>query len=160
MVALQEVESRPTTRARTGNQTMPSCVHCSQGNRDFASNVGITYETPEQFFLAQLPEPFSRNFEPNLYLQPTRLWLQGDHTSTQPAPDQSELEESLVAFEKKNELDVVLFCGSPAAGKSTFYCNWLKPLGYERVNQDTLKTVCRHRSSPARSPDELHFRSR
>lgn len=144
MVALQEAESRLTTRARTGNQTMPSCVHCSQGSRDFASNVGITFETPEEYFLAELPEPFSRNFEPNLHLQSTGLRLQGDRTSRQPAPDQPELEESSVAFEKENELDVVLFCGSPAAGKSTFYWNWLKPLGYERVNQDTLKTVCRH----------------
>ena len=31
-------------------------------------------------------------------------------------------------------------CGSPASGKSTFYWTKLKPLGYERVNQDTLKT--------------------
>jgi AAA domain len=34
-----------------------------------------------------------------------------------------------------------MFCGRPGAGKSTFYWNYCKPLGYERVNQDTLKTV-------------------
>jgi bifunctional polynucleotide phosphatase/kinase len=144
VVALQEVESRLTTRARTGDEYMPSCVHCSQGSRDFASNVGITFKTPEEYFLAELPEPFSRNFEPNLHLQPTELGLQGDRTLGRPAPDPLELEDGSVAFKKKNELDIVLFCGSPAAGKSTFYWNWLKPLGYERVNQDTLKTVCRH----------------
>lgn len=43
--------------------------------------------------------------------------------------------------EKKNPVDVVLFCGSPGAGKSSFFWRHLKPLGYERVNQDTLKTV-------------------
>jgi len=43
---------------------------------------------------------------------------------------------------KLNELDVVIFCGSPGAGKSTFYWTFLRPLGYERVNQDILRTVC------------------
>lgn len=46
-----------------------------------------------------------------------------------------------VTFSKQNELDLVMLCGSPGAGKSTFYFNHLKPLGYERVNQDILKTV-------------------
>ena len=41
-----------------------------------------------------------------------------------------------------NDLDIIVFCGSPAAGKSTFYWMCLRPLGYERVNQDILKTVC------------------
>ncbi|KAI4132017.1 MAG: hypothetical protein LQ347_002725 [Umbilicaria vellea] len=46
-----------------------------------------------------------------------------------------------IVFDKKNKLDLVVLCGSPGAGKSTFYWNHLKPLGYERVNQDILKTV-------------------
>jgi bifunctional polynucleotide phosphatase/kinase len=45
-------------------------------------------------------------------------------------------------FDKKNNLDIVLFCGSPAAGKSTFYWQQLEPLGYARINQDLLKSVC------------------
>lgn len=36
--------------------------------------------------------------------------------------------------------ELVLLCGSPGSGKSTFYWTHLKPLGYERVNQDILKT--------------------
>ena len=36
---------------------------------------------------------------------------------------------------------MVILCGSPGAGKSTFYRRNLAPLGYSRVNQDTLKTV-------------------
>ena len=47
-----------------------------------------------------------------------------------------------VMVEKRHPLDIVLFCGSPGAGKSTFYWKHLKHLGYERVNQDILKTVC------------------
>lgn len=45
-------------------------------------------------------------------------------------------------YTKKNNLDIVLFCGSPGAGKSTFYWKQVEPLGYVRVNQDILKTVC------------------
>jgi bifunctional polynucleotide phosphatase/kinase len=44
-------------------------------------------------------------------------------------------------FQKSNALGLVLFCGSPGCGKSTFYWQVLKPLGYERVNQDILKSV-------------------
>lgn len=44
-------------------------------------------------------------------------------------------------FSKVNKQDIVLSVGSPGAGKSTFYWKTLKPLGYERVNQDILKTV-------------------
>jgi bifunctional polynucleotide phosphatase/kinase len=40
-----------------------------------------------------------------------------------------------------NAQDIVVLCGSPGAGKSTFYWKQLEPLGYARVNQDTLKTV-------------------
>jgi bifunctional polynucleotide phosphatase/kinase len=46
-----------------------------------------------------------------------------------------------VLFSRRNDVDLVLFCGSPAAGKSTFYWKYLQPLGYERVNQDILKSV-------------------
>ena len=44
-------------------------------------------------------------------------------------------------MEKKNPLDIVLMCGSPGSGKSTFYWTKMKPLNYERINQDRLKTV-------------------
>lgn len=33
---------------------------------------------------------------------------------------------------------MVIFCGSPGAGKSTFWKNYMPQ--YERVNRDTLKT--------------------
>lgn len=45
-------------------------------------------------------------------------------------------------FSRRHPLELVIFCGSPASGKSSFYWDVLKPLGYERVNQDTLKSVC------------------
>jgi len=42
---------------------------------------------------------------------------------------------------KPDAFDIVLLCGSPGAGKSSFYLRHLQPLGYGRVNQDILKTV-------------------
>ncbi|KAI9801292.1 MAG: hypothetical protein M1833_002862 [Piccolia ochrophora] len=91
----------------------------SCSDRDFAANVGISFHTPEEYFLNEAPRPFSRAFNPNKYMGV--------------APDDS-------VFSQKNKLDMVMFCGSPGAGKSTFFWNHLKPLGYERVNQDILKT--------------------
>lgn len=91
----------------------------SCSDRNFAHNVGIRYETPEEFFLGEEPREFRRDFELSSY----------------PA-----IEASDAVFERKNEQDIVLFCGPPGAGKSTFYWSYLKPLGYERVNQDMLKS--------------------
>lgn len=99
----------------------------SSSDRDFAHNVGIEFKTPEEFFLNEEPRAFLREFDPTQFL--------------------SALEEhdaaigSTPTFTKTSDLDIVLLCGSPGAGKSTFYWKFLKPLGYERVNQDILKTV-------------------
>ena len=51
------------------------------------------------------------------------------------------LAASEASFVKKNNQEIVLFCGSPGAGKSTFYFKHLQPLGFQRINQDILKTV-------------------
>jgi hypothetical protein len=37
-------------------------------NRNFAENVGITFHTPEEFFLHEEPREFSRSFNPSEYL--------------------------------------------------------------------------------------------
>lgn len=97
----------------------------SCSDRDFAANVGIRFQTPEEFFLDEPTKPFTRAFDPATYLE-TGLTSQTD--------------DSPVLFSKKDDVELVLFCGSPGAGKSTFYWEHMQPLGYERVNQDTLKT--------------------
>ena len=97
----------------------------SSSDRDLASNVDICFKTPEEFFLNENTKPFARNFDPSSYLV-TELTSQTD--------------SSPVLFSKRNHVDMVLFCGSPGAGKSTFYWRHMQPLGYERVNQDILKT--------------------
>jgi bifunctional polynucleotide phosphatase/kinase len=87
--------------------------------RDFAANVGIPFKTPEEFFRDEEPEPFIRPFDPATYLI-SETWN--------------------LSFTKTNNLDIVLFCGSPGSGKSTFYRTQLLDFGYERINQDILKT--------------------
>ena len=36
-------------------------------SRDFASNIGITFHTPEEYFLHEEPVPFTRSFEPRTF---------------------------------------------------------------------------------------------
>jgi hypothetical protein len=108
-------------------------------HRNFAENVGIRFNTPEEYFLGEAPREFTRSFEHSEYL--TSSTAEGKGTQIRPKIGKWLL-LVLEPFAKKNKLDIVLFCGSPAAGKSKFYWQQLEPLGYARVNQDLLKTVC------------------
>ncbi|PGH07832.1 polynucleotide kinase 3'-phosphatase [Blastomyces parvus] len=89
---------------------------------DFAAKVGIPFKTPEEFFLDEPRNPISSAFDPKANVV-----------------DLSEY-ETFTTFSKKNDLELVIFCGSPASGKSTFYWKYLERLGYKRVNQDILKS--------------------
>lgn len=40
----------------------------SCSDRNFAANVGITFHTPEEFFLHEEPRAFTRSFDPSEYL--------------------------------------------------------------------------------------------
>ncbi|KAI1007274.1 hypothetical protein K3495_g946 [Podosphaera aphanis] len=94
----------------------------SCSDRNFAENVGLKFATPEEFFLGEDACPFVRTFEPSSYL--------GDISVPKLEP----------SFTKKNTREVVLLCGSPGAGKSSWYWKYLEPLGFIRINQDMLKT--------------------
>jgi bifunctional polynucleotide phosphatase/kinase len=101
--------------------------------RDLAANIGISFHTPEEFFLNAQVEPYEHTFEPARHLEalkPPNAAL--NYTPESPAT---------VPFTKTSPQELVIFCGSPGAGKSTFFWDVLQPLGYERVNQDILKTV-------------------
>ncbi|KAF4243315.1 hypothetical protein CNMCM8980_009614 [Aspergillus fumigatiaffinis] len=94
----------------------------SMVDRGFALNIGVPFKTPEEFFLNQAPQDVQETFNPSSYIKT-------DTADDVPAP-----------FTRQSPRELVIFCGSPGAGKSTFYWNHLEPLGYERVNQDILKT--------------------
>ncbi|MCJ1258884.1 hypothetical protein MMC24_006718 [Lignoscripta atroalba] len=113
----------------------------SSSDRDFAANVGIDFKTPEEYFLNEATRPFTRTFEPSTYLNATTTSTSVE--ANVPSSDPSSYSTPpfpAIRIKKKNSLDIVLLVGSPAAGKSSFYWRNLKPLGYERINQDTLKT--------------------
>ncbi|OOF96995.1 hypothetical protein ASPCADRAFT_205751 [Aspergillus carbonarius ITEM 5010] len=94
----------------------------SHVDRGFAINIKVPFKTPEEFFLNADPEPLVEPFDPSIYLQA--------ESSDDVAPP----------FSRQSPLELVVFCGSPGAGKSSFYWDYLEPLNYERVNQDLLKT--------------------
>jgi bifunctional polynucleotide phosphatase/kinase len=88
----------------------------------FALNIGITFETPEKFFLGEkdeLPEP---------EINPRNIKNSGSVFKGE--SDNSALDCS--------GIEVVIFVGSPGSGKSTFWKNHLS--AYTRVNNDTLKS--------------------
>lgn len=91
----------------------------ASSDRDLASNADVSFRTPEEFFLNEQPRAFQRSFDPHSYLDESR---------------------SAPPFVRMQELDLIVFCGSPGAGKSTYFWQKLQPLGYERVNQDILKS--------------------
>lgn len=98
--------------------------------RKFAMNLKIPFHTPEEYFLGDKPAPFIMGaFNPLDYILPPPV----DSISTSSVPTVSLIKPSA-------EPDAVLFVGSPASGKSTFYREHLASLGYARINQDTLKT--------------------
>ncbi|KAI1389212.1 PNK3P-domain-containing protein [Hypoxylon trugodes] len=105
---------------QTGAAAVAKDFSCS--DRNFSHNVGIPYKTPEEFFLGEPPREFARDFDLTSY------------------PLSESNDNGEILLEKTHKQDIILFCGPPGAGKSTFYWRHLKPLNYERVNQDTLKS--------------------
>ncbi|EPY51749.1 DNA kinase/phosphatase Pnk1 [Schizosaccharomyces cryophilus OY26] len=91
----------------------------------FAENIGIKFDTPEHFFTG---EPFDR---PDFSSFHPKMFLQEDKTS-QP-----------YKFVPAKHQEIVVLVGYPASGKSTLCESQIVPFGYQRVNQDALKTKAR-----------------
>ena len=89
--------------------------------RKFAINVGLECKTPENLFLGDKTKVEVKGFNP------ARIPESGSLFANSPDTDV-----------KYAEKEMVIFCGSPGAGKSTFWHNYMPQ--YERVNRDTLKT--------------------
>ncbi|KAI9056643.1 PNK3P-domain-containing protein [Trametes sanguinea] len=90
-----------------------------------ALNIGIPFQTPEEYFLG-LPK--------------AQYTLPGLHVSSLPTdvPRIEPAEPPLLPAPSSPE--VVLFVGYPALGKTSFFRSQFEPAGYVHVNQDTLKT--------------------
>ncbi|KAK4986802.1 hypothetical protein LTR28_001953, partial [Elasticomyces elasticus] len=53
---------------RSGNTTGNVAKDHACSDRDFAANVGIVFRTPEEYFLGEDVQPFTRTFDHSLYL--------------------------------------------------------------------------------------------
>lgn len=96
----------------------------SVSDRKFAKNVGVPFLTPEQHFLGK---------------KPTDMWewrSVNPRVMNEEKYGDVEIPESIASKEK----EVVLMCGFPASGKSTFARRHFVSKGYKWVNRDTLKT--------------------
>ncbi|KAJ6523631.1 polynucleotide kinase 3'-phosphatase [Mycena capillaripes] len=97
----------------------------ASSDRKFAMNVGLRFQTPEEYFLGKAPDP---NFT-----------LNGFNVSSLPAlPLYTPSSSPLLPNPPAQEL--VLFVGYPCLGKTTFFRQYFEPANYLHINQDTLKT--------------------
>lgn len=98
----------------------------ASADRKFAVNVGLTYLTPEQFFHDEAHMPhLPDEFIPSEILK-----------NAKESKDWTEICRPIEAIRPS----VIIFVGSPAAGKSTFYRRHLQRHGYARINQDELRS--------------------
>lgn len=97
-------------------------------DRKFGTNVGVSFSTPEEFFLGEA-KCTSFNWRT---IDPSHLLA---NCEGKQAPDYSDIPS------KSQEL--ILMVGCPASGKSTFTKRYLVPAGYVQVNRDTLTTPAR-----------------
>jgi bifunctional polynucleotide phosphatase/kinase len=51
-----------------GARHWPCCTCTDDTHRNFAANVGITFHTPEEYFLGEAPRPFETTFDPSKYV--------------------------------------------------------------------------------------------
>lgn len=115
-------------KAWNGNPKKKKDHSC--GDRKFALNVGMSFFTPEEFFDGDKPcETFSWDgMDIKSYIEK----LGG----AEKFKNQAYKAEDLI----KKTQEVVIFCGYPASGKSTFAKKYFIPNGYVHVNRDTLST--------------------
>ncbi|WWC65205.1 polynucleotide kinase 3'-phosphatase [Kwoniella dejecticola CBS 10117] len=93
----------------------------------FALNVGLRFVTPEEHFLKHPRPKFP---EPPIGFLPKKL---GNLASLPHIiPSHTPI--------TRPTLEIVLFVGPPASGKSSFFRKHFAPAGYEHINQDLLGT--------------------
>ncbi|KAI0260764.1 polynucleotide kinase 3 phosphatase-domain-containing protein, partial [Gloeopeniophorella convolvens] len=98
-------------------------------DRKFALNAGVTFYTPEEYFLSIPPAPYKLpGFHVSQLKQGTAVAEAKGLTSADVLPPAT----------APRAPELVLFVGAPCLGKSTFYRTHFAPAGYAHVNQDTL----------------------
>lgn len=98
-------------------------------DRKFAHNAGLTFHTPEALFLG-IPEASKFSWDG---LDPRTLLARAGAGEV--------CDGGVESIVRKGVLELVIFVGSPASGKSTFAKTYFVPAGYAWANRDMLKTV-------------------
>ncbi|XAO22135.1 polynucleotide kinase 3'-phosphatase [Cryptococcus bacillisporus CA1280] len=102
------------------------------GNTDykFAINVGLRFVTPEEYFLGHPRPSFP---EPPIGFRPRDLGSLNALPHIVPS-------HTPITRKADEEVEIVIFVGYPASGKSSFFRKHFQPAGYVHVNQDILRT--------------------
>jgi bifunctional polynucleotide phosphatase/kinase len=104
-------------------------------------NLKIPFFTPEEYFLGDPPTTYILGaFNPLDYIPTPVLPSTETTTSITTTTLTNTIPPTVPVISSPPAPDIILFVGSPAAGKSTFFRDHLLPMGYTRINQDTLKT--------------------
>ncbi|GAA6062392.1 hypothetical protein JCM10212_003201 [Sporobolomyces blumeae] len=110
--------------------TSPDHSDC---DRKLAMNIGIPFLTPEEYFKGHPP---STNWSLSGFNASTY-----DHDQPLYTPTSTPLlPRRLSEFDDHVHPEVIIFVGSPGAGKTSFYKKHFAPKGYVHINQDTLHT--------------------
>ncbi|CAI8031832.1 Bifunctional polynucleotide phosphatase/kinase, partial [Geodia barretti] len=114
----------------------------SCSDRKFACNIGLTFKTPEEFFLGY---PMCSKYSFGEF-DPRKNAISAYNPMVEPA------DASFII----DGPEVVVFVGFPASGKTTFYEKIMKPNGYIHVSRDILGSwqkcvnICKHVESRRR----------
>ncbi|CAG2104944.1 unnamed protein product, partial [Medioppia subpectinata] len=110
----------------------------------FAANSRIPFLTPERFLSDMKPKTSNSSdksycgFEISTY-RPQKL--DSTFIATQLSSDKRYANINDLLANYGSKLHLIVLCGLPASGKTSFYRNYLQQLGYVYVSRDELKTM-------------------
>jgi bifunctional polynucleotide phosphatase/kinase len=116
----------------------------SDSDVHFCENLRIAFFTPEEFFWGEKTEERGDKFHPNWFLPPSLGGTFNAKTGEKTYDSVVVMREWLIDYEDRRVLDkpekpeLLVLVGLPGAGKTTYYRNFLQPLGYERINEHEL----------------------
>jgi len=107
----------------------------SCSDRKFAHNVGVSFHTPEPYFLGETENKTWKW----LSLNPLE-WIEQKEHDPELLKEEKNWFHGKLPIAKEKGLSMVLMRGPPGCGKTTFAKKYLVQKGYEWINRDTLKT--------------------